>query len=118
MGNGEAPPIPRPHQILKTVFKVTQSGWYARCSAGWGRVRLYSLSYWDADMMQFTANYSNTTGRQASRLRAQAENLLKAASDLLDEQGRVPVERQERAYQLSNEAIGLLAQIRGLQAKK
>jgi len=35
-----------------------------------------------------------------------------------DEQGRLPVEQQERALQLSNEALGLLAQIRGPQAKK
>jgi len=62
--------------------------------------------------------HSKATGRSAKRLRSRAESLLKAASDLLDEQGRVPVEQQERAYRLSNEAIGLLAQIRGLQVKK
>jgi len=42
---------------------------------------------------------------------------LKTAAELLDEQGRVTVEQQERAYQLSNEAISLLAQIRDRQAK-
>ena len=69
-------------------------------------------------MMQFTANHSKTTGRNAKRLRTRAENLLKTAADLLDEQGRAPVEQQEQALQLSTEALGLLAQIRRLQAKK
>ena len=69
-------------------------------------------------MIQFTANHSKATGRSAKRLRTRAESLLKAAADLLNEQGRAPVEQQERALQLSNEALGLLAQIRGPQAKK
>lgn len=70
-------------------------------------------------MMQVTASHSNATvGRKAKYLRTRAENLLKTASTLLDEQGRVPVEQQERAYQLSSEAIGLLAQIRRLRVQK
>ena len=69
-------------------------------------------------MMQFTANHSKATGRSAKRLRTRAESLLKTAAHLLNEQGRAPVDQQEQALQLSTEALELLAQIRGLQAKK
>ncbi len=68
-------------------------------------------------MMQVTVTHSKARGRHAKRLRTRAESLLKTAAELLDEQGRVTVEQQERAYQLSNEAISLLAQIRDRQAK-
>ncbi len=73
-------------------------------------------------MIQFTANESNSAQGSArpsegEYRRMWAESLLKTAADLLDEEGRASVEMQEQALQLSNEAIGLLAQIRGLQAK-
>ena len=69
-------------------------------------------------MMQFTANQLSTKQRsarlsEARYLRTRASHSSRTAADLLDEQGRVTVETQEQALQLSNEAIGLLAQIRG-----